>query len=84
MKSMTATRISATLPADLLSFLEGYQLEHGLESRSAALARAVQALRDESHLKAYEELGKAQLEGVEHYPADNTDGLDVQDSAKWH
>lgn len=71
-----ATRISATLPADLSAYLDEYQRQHGLESRSAALAAAVRALRDQELEAAYRELGEAQRLGLETYPPDNTDGLE--------
>ena len=71
-----ATRISATLPPDLTEFLDTYQQAHQLDSRSAALADAVRALRERELLAAYAELGAAQASGQEHYPADNADGLD--------
>ena len=71
-----AVRISATLPPELANFLDEYQAVHALESRSAALAEAVMALREQSLQEAYRELGDAQRAGLETYPPDNTDGLD--------
>lgn len=38
-----ATRISATLPSDLTTFLDEYQQAHHLDSRSAALTEAIRA-----------------------------------------
>lgn len=69
------TRISATLPPDLTAFLDEYQHAHKLDSRSAALAHAVRALRERELLTAYTELGTAQVRGQETYPRDNADGL---------
>lgn len=71
-----ATRISATLPPDLATFLDKYQETHKLGSRSAALADAIRALRDQTLQDAYRELGEAQQSGRETYPADNFDGLE--------
>lgn len=71
-----AVRISATLPAELATFLDNYQASRALDSRSAALADAVRALRDQVLNEAYRELGDAQRAGLEQYPADNTDGLE--------
>lgn len=71
-----ATRISATLPPELTTFLDEYQQAHRLDSRSAALADAVRALRERELLAAYAELGEAQANGQERYPADNADGLE--------
>ena len=77
MDGMTnATRISATLPPDLAAFLDQYQETHHLSSRSAVLAEAVRALRDQTLQDAYRELGEAQRSGQEAYPADNLDGLE--------
>ena len=73
-----ATRISATLSSDLTAYLDKYQQEHGLDSRSAALAAAVRALRDRELEEAYRELGEAQRRGLESYPPDNTDGLESE------
>ena len=78
MNGMTnATRISATLPPDLSAFLDKYQQAHQLDSRSAALADAVRALRERELLAAYAELGEAQASGQETYPDDNADGLEA-------
>lgn len=38
-------KISVSLPGEDLEFLDAYALEHDLESRSAALQRAVRSLR---------------------------------------
>lgn len=73
-----ATRISATLPPDLTAYLEQYQQAHGLETRSAALAEAVRALRERELEAAYRELGEAQQQGLETYPPDNADGLEQE------
>lgn len=69
------TRISATLPPDLLAFLDEYQHARKLDSRSAALADAVRALRERELQTAYAELGEAQASGQEIYSQDNADGL---------
>ncbi|WP_293910958.1 hypothetical protein [Deinococcus sp.] len=70
-------RISATLSQELATFLDEYQAAHALGSRSAALAAAVNALRDQTLHAAYAELGAAQRAGLEQYPDDNADGLDA-------
>ncbi|GGI88041.1 MULTISPECIES: ribbon-helix-helix domain-containing protein [Deinococcus] len=70
------TRISATLPEELRAFLTSYQERHQLESRSAALAEAIRALRERELEQAYRELGAAQAAGLETYPPDNLDGLE--------
>lgn len=72
----SVTRISATLPEELGAYLSSYQERHQLESRSAALAEAIRALRERELEQAYRELGEAQAAGLEMYPADNLDGLE--------
>lgn len=69
-------RISATLPRDLIAFLDDYQRRHGLGSRSAALAEAVRALQTHELEVAYRKLDAAQVEGLEVYPDANADGLE--------
>ncbi|MFC5848376.1 hypothetical protein [Deinococcus petrolearius] len=68
-------QVSATLPAELVAFLDGYQHAHHLDSRGAALAEAIRALQERELLADYAELGEAQASGAETYPADNLDGL---------
>lgn len=69
------TYITATLPADLVAFLDEYRAAHASCSLSEALADAVRALRDRDLQDAYRELGEAQRLGLETYPPDNLDGL---------
>ncbi len=72
-------RISATISQELLSFLDQYQQEHALASRSAALVEAIQALKEREHVLGYQALGQAQQNATERYPQDPTDGLDDTD-----
>jgi metal-responsive CopG/Arc/MetJ family transcriptional regulator len=83
MNSNTITRISATLPENLVAFLDTYREEHALESRSAALAAAIEALRERELQRGYRELGQAQRQNLETYPPDNTDGLEPEDARAW-
>jgi metal-responsive CopG/Arc/MetJ family transcriptional regulator len=76
MNSITiAARLSATIPQELLSFLDEYQRQHALDSRSAALVKAIEALQERELEQGYVILGQAQRDGLEQYPSDNTDGL---------
>lgn len=77
-------KINATIPEHLLNFLESYQKTHDLPSRSAALAAAIRALQELELQRGYEALGAAQQRGEVAYPADSADGLELEDSAKWH
>lgn len=76
-------KINATIPQNLLQYLDTYQETHQLRSRSAALSRAIMALRELELQRGYEELGKAQLETPNMYPAENFDGIDLLDAKKW-
>lgn len=76
-------KINATIPADLLVYLDSYQKSHQLRSRSAAISKAIHALKELELKRGYEELGKAQIENPAMYPNDNVDGIDLEDSAKW-
>ncbi|WP_177183258.1 hypothetical protein [Deinococcus reticulitermitis] len=51
-------RIHATLPPELVAYLDEYRRKHSLKSRSAALAAAVRALRDCELEEAYRKLGE--------------------------
>jgi hypothetical protein len=84
MKDTSKTlKINATIPQNLLLYLDTYQETHQLRSRSAALSRAIMALRELELQRGYEELGKAQVENPAMYPSDNLDGIDLEDP-KWH
>lgn len=72
--TINSVRLSATIPQDLVQFLDMYQQEQGLSSRSAALSLAIEALREKALEEAYKELGRAQAS--ETYPEDNLDGLE--------
>ena len=53
---MTQThRKHVVVPQDTLSFLEAYQLKHGLPSFSATIEAAAQALRQQELRQAYEQ-----------------------------
>lgn len=71
-----AARLSATIPKDLMAFLDEYQHRHALDSRSAALVKAIQTLQEQELEQGYILLGQAQQAGLEHYPSDNLDGLE--------
>jgi metal-responsive CopG/Arc/MetJ family transcriptional regulator len=83
LNSNTITCISATWPENLVVFLDTYHKEHALESRSTALAAAIEALRERELQRGYKELGKAQRQNLEMYPPDNTDGLEPEDARAW-
>lgn len=76
-KSNALARISATIPSDLLAFLDAYQRDRALGSRSVALREAIAALKERELARGYAELGQAQRDGLETYPPEHTDGLEL-------
>jgi Arc/MetJ-type ribon-helix-helix transcriptional regulator len=46
-------KVSVSLPDEDIDFLDGYAHEHGIESRSAALHRAIRLLRASQLESAY-------------------------------
>jgi antitoxin ParD1/3/4 len=53
MKSSTAPKVSISLPADLLDFVEEYRLAHQAASRSEVFAEALRLLRKRELARAY-------------------------------
>ncbi|MFI7585602.1 ribbon-helix-helix domain-containing protein [Spongisporangium articulatum] len=47
-------KLSVSLPADTVGFLDEYARRHGVDSRSAVVQRAVDLLRAEQLAEAYE------------------------------
>jgi metal-responsive CopG/Arc/MetJ family transcriptional regulator len=77
-------KINATIPENLLIYLDTYQKTHQLRSRSAALSKAIQALRELELQRGYKELGEAQQTNLTMYPPDTLNGIDLEDTSKWH
>jgi hypothetical protein len=79
----TAVRINVTVPPRLARFLDEYQTWHGLESRSAVVALAIQTLKDLDMQQGYAEQAKYQRNHPETFIGlDTSDGLDPEDSKK--
>lgn len=53
----TVSKFSISIPADLSSFLEQYQKDHGL-SRSEAVSKGLEKLREAELAKAYQDQAK--------------------------
>jgi Arc/MetJ-type ribon-helix-helix transcriptional regulator len=74
---MSGMKVSVSLPGEDVEFLDLYAKEQGLDSRSAALQRAVRLLRvselDASYESAWEEWGA--LGNAEAWDATTGDGL---------
>ncbi len=80
----TATRVNVTLPPRLARFLDDYQAWHGLESRSAVVALAIQTLKNLDMECGYTEQAEYQrLHPETLIGLDLTDGLDSKDSQQW-
>jgi Arc/MetJ-type ribon-helix-helix transcriptional regulator len=77
-------KVSISLPDEDVSFLDAYAKENGLESRSAAVHKAVGTLRDTGLEAAYIE-AFAEWEGSEDealWEATVADGLDPADAGE--
>ena len=79
----TTQRITISLPPDAASYLEQYQQAHHLSSRSEAVLKAIQALREQQLAEDYAALARennperaAFLEGF-------TDGLEPSGGKEW-
>ncbi len=48
-------KLSVSIPAELLSFIERYRQEHGLSSRSEVISRGLEKLREAELARAYQE-----------------------------
>ena len=70
-------KVSVSLPDDDVRFLDAYALEQGLESRSAALHRAVRLLRTADLGASYEAAWEEWASGADatRWEATATDGL---------
>jgi hypothetical protein len=55
-----ATRVNVTIPPRLARFLDDYQAWHGLDSRSAVVALAIQTLKDLDMERGYAEQAEYQ------------------------
>ena len=48
--------VNLRIPGELLAYLEEYQKKHGLDSRTAVIIRAIQALRNQELIEGYKAL----------------------------
>ena len=55
----TTAKFSVSIPAELVSFLERYQRERGLSSRSEVITKGLEALRKTELANAYREHAEA-------------------------
>jgi Arc/MetJ-type ribon-helix-helix transcriptional regulator len=75
---MNGMKVSVSLPEEDVDFLDAYVKDHGVESRSAALHKAVNLLRDAQLGSAYEDAWDAWSSSGESetWDAALADGLD--------
>ncbi len=69
---MLAEKISVSLPAEAMSFLESYRQMHAIKSRSQVIELALRSLREKELEEAYR---AASNEVDPAWDATNTDGL---------
>lgn len=74
-----ARRVTVTLPAALVAYLDEYRQTHALASRSEAVAHAVAALREKELAEGYAEYARS----GEFVDLENGDGLEVGNSSEW-
>jgi len=65
-------KLSISVPASSLKFIEAYRKSHALKSRSEVIERAIALLRERELEVAYREAAK---EGDAAYDVTNSDGL---------
>ena len=61
-------KLSVSLPDDDIDFLDGYAREHGIQSRSAAVQRAIRLLRASQLESAYAAHGRSGPKPVRQTP----------------
>lgn len=78
-----AQRMTISLPPDAARYLEQYQQTHHLSSRSEAVLKAIQALRDQQLAEDYAALARENDPERARLLEGNTDGLEPSDGSEW-
>ncbi|WP_200853842.1 ribbon-helix-helix domain-containing protein, partial [Klebsiella pneumoniae] len=76
MTYQNAERMTISLPPDIARYIKDYQQTHGLESRSEAFVKAVQALREQELAEQYTALARENDPERALFLEGNTDGLE--------
>jgi Arc/MetJ-type ribon-helix-helix transcriptional regulator len=79
----TASKFTVSVPSDLAKFIEQYQKNHQIASRSEVIARGLQNLRDAELAAAYRDHAKAWQKDPEREFWDQAavaDGIDGEES----
>ncbi|WP_029482756.1 ribbon-helix-helix domain-containing protein [Deinococcus marmoris] len=83
MTTDSAQRMTISLPPDAARYLEEYQQSHQLASRSEAVLKAIQALRDQQLAEDYAALARENDPERARFLEGNTDGLEASDGSEW-
>ncbi|WP_075830860.1 ribbon-helix-helix domain-containing protein [Deinococcus marmoris] len=83
MTTDSAQRMTISLPPEAARYLEEYQQAHHLSSRSEAVLKAVQALRDQQLAKDYAALARENDPERVRLLEGNTDGMEPGDGSEW-
>lgn len=83
MTYQNAERMTISLPPDIARYIKAYQQTHGLESRSEAFVKAVQALRERELAEQYTALARENDPERALFLEGNTDGLEPSDGSEW-
>ena len=83
MTSDAAQRMTISLPPEAARYLEEYQQAHHLSSRSEAVLKAVQALRDQQLAADYAALARENDPERALFLEGSTDGLEPSDGSEW-
>ena len=81
-KTLTASKISVSIPADLFQFLQSYQEEHEV-SRSEVIAKGLKKLKEQELARAYKEHAEEWQNDPDRLFWDSAaidDGLDSEES----
>ena len=83
MTYQNAEHMTISLPPDIARYIKDYQQTHGLESRSEAFVKAVQALREQELAEQYTALARENDHERALFLEGNTDGLEPSDGSEW-
>lgn len=73
---MKTEKLSISLPADAVRFVESYRKQHKLHTRSAVFAKAVRALNEKDLAEAYRASAHENRKLVAEWDSTSNDGLE--------
>ncbi len=83
MEYETTQRVTVSLPHRLARYLDEYQKTHQIGSRSEAVVRAIQALREKQLAEEYAQMARDHDPLYDAVLDDLTDGLEKSDGSEW-